>query len=125
MHGSRHLALMFLFGALLIGGALGFSATRVLERERGCGPRDSRGMRESLARDLELTAAQRAAIDTILDVRHRQMSAIMAPVRPRLDAVGDTARQQISRLLDDRQRARFQEMHFKLKIKSQKPGGRP
>lgn len=124
MHGSRHLALMFLFGALLIGGALGFSATRVLERERGCGRKDARGMRESLARDLQLTAAQRVAIDTILDVKHREMSAIMAPVRPRLDAVSDTARQQISRLLDERQRARFQEMHFKRKLKTQKPGER-
>ena len=112
MQRSRHLALMFLLGAVLVGGALGFTADRVFLRDRLClrwG--DHREMRARFAEDLGLTAAQRAAVDTILDERHRQMTELLRPVRPQMDSISDSARQQIRRLLTPAQQVRFDEMH--------------
>ena len=107
MQRSRSLALMFLLGALLVGGALGFTADRVFAGGRCARDGDPHRSRTWLTEELHLTAAQTAAVDSILERRHREMRAVIAPVRPRMDAVRDTARQQIRRVLDDVQRARF------------------
>jgi Spy/CpxP family protein refolding chaperone len=110
MQRSRSLALMFLLGALLVGGALGFTADRVLTGDRCAGNGDHRRSRTWLTQELNLTAEQSAAVDSIVERRHREMRAVIAPVRPQMDAVRDTARQQIRRVLDDAQRARFDEL---------------
>lgn len=112
MQRSRHLAVMFLLGAMLVGGALGFTADRVLLGERLC-PRwgDRRGMRASFADELDLTPAQRTAMDSILDERHRQMSAVLKPVRPQMDSISENARNQIRRLLTPAQQPKFDELH--------------
>ena len=110
MKQSKNLALMFLLGALLVGGALGFAADRVAVRDKLCAPVDRRGMRERMADDLGLTVEQRAALDTILDERHARLSALVQPIKPQLDAVRDTARQRIRRMLTAEQLAVFDEM---------------
>ncbi len=110
MQRSRSLALMFLLGALLVGGALGFTADRVLAGDRCARNGDHRRSRTWLTEQLNLTAQQAAAVDSIVERRHREMRAVIAPVRPQMDAVRDTARQQIRRVLDDAQRARFDEL---------------
>jgi Spy/CpxP family protein refolding chaperone len=107
MQRSRSLALMFLLGALLVGGALGFTADRVLTGDRCARGGNHDRSRTWLTEQLNLTAEQSAAVDSILERRHREMRAVIAPVRPRMDEVRDTARQQIRRVLDDAQRARF------------------
>jgi hypothetical protein len=109
MQRSRSLALMFLLGALLVGGALGFTADRVLAGNR-CAKNGDRRSFAWLTEELNLTAEQSAAVDSIVERRHREMRAVIAPVRPQMDAVRDTARQQIRRVLDDAQRARFDEL---------------
>jgi Spy/CpxP family protein refolding chaperone len=116
MHHPKQLAMMFLLGAVLVGGVLGFSADRILARERLC-PRwgDMRAMRQRFGDDLGLTAAQRTVVDSILDARHRQMSAVLAPVRPRLDSISANARAQIARVLTPAQRAKFDELHREMK----------
>lgn len=121
MIGSKSLALMFLFGALLVGGALGFTADRMLVSDRRC---DSRGMRKNLADELELTASQRTSLNAILDAKHREMDAIMSTVRPRMDAVSDSARGQISAILDERQRARFEKIRLEMRGRRKGPGDR-
>src|SRR5688500_1903448 len=110
MQRSRSLALMFLLGALLVGGALGFTADRVLAGNRCARNGDNRRSFTWLTEELNLTAEQSAAVDSIVERRHREMRAVIAPVRPQMDAVRDTARQQIRRVLDDAQRARFDEL---------------
>lgn len=110
MQRSRSLALMFLLGALLVGGALGFTADRVLTGDRCARNGDNRRSRTWLTEELHLTAEQSAAVDSIVERRHREMRAVISTVRPRMDAVRDTARQQIRRVLDDAQRARFDEL---------------
>jgi Spy/CpxP family protein refolding chaperone len=110
MQRSRSLALMFLLGALLVGGALGFTADRVLTGDRCARNGDNRRSRTWLTEELNLTAVQSAAVDSIVERRHREMRSVISTVRPRMDAVRDTARQQIRRVLDDAQRARFDEL---------------
>ena len=110
MQRSRSLALMFLLGALLVGGALGFTADRVLTGERCAKSGDNRRSFAWLTEELHLSAEQSAAVDSIVERRHREMRAVIAPVRPQMDAVRDTARQQIRRVLNESQRARFDEL---------------
>jgi Spy/CpxP family protein refolding chaperone len=110
MQRSRSLALMFLLGALLVGGALGFTADRVLAGDRCGRDGDQRRSRGWLSEELNLTPEQRAAVDSIFERRHRELRAVIATVRPRMDAVRDTARQQIRGVLDEGQRARFDEI---------------
>jgi Spy/CpxP family protein refolding chaperone len=110
MQRSRSLALMFLLGALLVGGALGFTADRVLAGDRCGKDGEQRRSRSWLSDELNLAPEQRAALDSIFERRHREMRAVISTVRPRMDAVRDTARQQIRAVLTDAQRARFDEI---------------
>ena len=48
-------------------------------------------------------------MDSLLDIRHRELSRIVAPVRPQLDSVREATRVQIKRLLDPGQQKRFQD----------------
>ena len=119
MRGSKQLAMMFLLGAVLVGGVLGFTADRVMMREHVCVKKEmsQTAFREQFATDLALTPAQRVAVDSILDFRHNQMDAVMAPVRPKMDAIRDSSRAQILRVLDERQRAQFEAMRQKMRNK--------
>ena len=54
------------------------------------------------------TAAQRAAVDSILDKRNHDMNEVMAPVKPALDSLREHSRADIKRLLDAEQQKRFQ-----------------
>lgn len=139
MRRSKALALVFLGSTLIVGAAAGFTVDRVLAR-RVCERTDDRGsFREYLARKLDLTPSQRAAVDSILDKRHRDWqavmdpfeprldsararldsarawydstrSAVLTPVRPQLDSIRVAARAEIFKVLDDRQDPLFQQM---------------
>ncbi|HEX6534629.1 MAG TPA: hypothetical protein VF041_08525 [Gemmatimonadaceae bacterium] len=113
MQRSKALALVFLVGTLVVGGALGFTADRLLVKDP-CPSSDRQAMRESLAERLGLTPAQRAAVDSILDKRHRDMKAVidpaLVPVRPELDSIRLAARAEIFKLLDARQKPILQQM---------------
>src|SRR6185437_306111 len=112
MQRSKSLAMMFLLGTLVVGGALGFSADRLFTREPLCRTSaDSSGSwRDRFAAELQLTSAQRVALDSILDKRHRDINAIYATVRPRTDSVKQRARADFMKLLDQNQQQRFQQL---------------
>src|SRR5512134_2715265 len=97
MNNSKQLAVMFLLGAFLVGGALGFTADRVWGRESAC--RDPRSSRALLYDRLELTTAQRAAWDSIIDDRHDQYQVLLKPLRPQMDSIRLRARAQLRALL--------------------------
>jgi Spy/CpxP family protein refolding chaperone len=67
-------------------------------------------MRTRLANELRLDAAQRSALDTILDTRNRVYDDLVDPIRPQLDSVGTDARQQIRQLLTPEQLAIYDKM---------------
>lgn len=103
MQRSKQQALMFLLGAVLVGGVLGFSADRVLhEQPRNWAPR----MR--MYDDLELSEAQRARMDSLLDDRNCQIGAVMKPVRPHLDSIKKAAHQQMLQILTPEQQAKLE-----------------
>ncbi len=128
MRSSKGLALAFVSGALLVGGVLGFTANRVMERSEDCAVSATRAaMRERLADDLGLSSAQRAKLDTILDAKRASMQAALEPVRPAMRAIGDTAALRIEGMLDAAQRAKFAAMraaHEKREHESQGKGER-
>lgn len=107
MQSSKHLAMAFLLGAVLVGGALGFTADRVWMRDVPCN--DPRASRALLSDRLELNKAQRAALDSILDDRHRQYDSLFKPIRPQMDSIRLRSRAQIRALLTTpEQRERFE-----------------
>ena len=116
MRQSKHLALMFLLGALVVGGALGFTADRVMLRDQiSTRNRDQRALRERMADDLGLSPTQRATLDSILDERHERITALMQPIKPQLDAVKDTARQRIRQMLTPEQQAKWDDMQRQMR----------
>ena len=116
MDRSKGYALMFLLGAFVAGGALGFTADRVMDaqREHGRGPR---AYRQRMAEELKLTPKQQTAIDSLIEQKHRQIVALYKPVQPQLDSiaklareVSDSTHEQIKRLLNPDQQARLDKM---------------
>ena len=108
MQRSKNLAMMFLLGAVLVGGALGFTADRVWMRDATiCS--DPKASRALLYDRLDLTSAQRAAWDSILDDRHRQFDSLFKPIRPQMDSIRARSRAQMRALLTTpKQRERFE-----------------
>lgn len=93
-------AFAFLLGATLVGGVLGFTADRLVARDRLC-PRwgDQAAMRRVFGDQLALNTSQRAAVDSILDAKHRQIAALVRPVQPQIDSVSEHAAGLIRALL--------------------------
>lgn len=76
MQRSKQHALMFLLGAALVGGALGFSADRYLGHEKFA---SSYGPRSKFYDDLGLTVQQRAMIDSLSFQHGCAVKAVLAP----------------------------------------------
>ena len=104
MQRSKQQALMFLLGAVLVGGALGFTADQVWNQKS----RKSWAPRQRMYDDLALSDAQRIAMDSLLDEQNCQVGAVMKPVRPRLDSIRAAARQQMTSILNADQQARLE-----------------
>jgi len=68
---------------------------------------DQRAVRAQLHEDLGLSPAQRASVDSILDARNARKATLIAPIKPQLDAVEDSARAAIRLRLDPSQQARW------------------
>jgi hypothetical protein len=115
---SKNAALAFLLGAALVGGAFGFTADRLVTRDRIC-PRwgDEQAMRHRFGDELNLSTAQRAAVDTILTAKHRAIAALVKPIRPELDSISDEATRRIKARLDPDQQVTFDRMYKDMKAK--------
>lgn len=97
--------------AIAAGAAAGVTVDRWILRERLVNDwADPRAMRTKLADDLKMSADQRAKLDSILDTRNIRFDELMAPMRPRLDSVSVSARQQIRELLTPEQQTVYDEM---------------
>ena len=112
MRQSKQLALMFLLGALLVGGALGFAADRAVVRRQSPRWGDPRAMRTLFSNELALDDQQRS------DVQHgvrrdvgTRFTALLRPVRPQLDSVSDSANARIRLMLKPDQRQKFDALH--------------
>lgn len=104
MQRSKQQALMFLLGAVLVGGVLGFSADRLWDHEKG---RHWAG-RTRMYDDLALSGQQRSQVDSLLDDRNCQLDAVMTPVRTQLDSIRKVANQQMLQILTAEQRSKLE-----------------
>jgi hypothetical protein len=102
----KSLAMMFLSGAFLTGGAVGFAAERAVSPPRP-GSVSETTVIDGLARELQLSPDQRVVLDSVWDWRRRESRTIMATVRPSLDAVRDSARVLMMNSLDSAQKTAF------------------
>ena len=111
MQGSnKNLAMMFLLGATLVGGAVGFAADRHMVKDRLCAPKLSeRELRVGFYDDVGLSAEQRAAWDALLDERQKSMAAARASIKPKTDSIMEAYRQKTTELLSPEQRARVEQ----------------
>lgn len=105
MQRTKQQALMFLLGALLVGGLLGFSAGQALRHDKSADASWFR--REGMYDDLGLTTEQRAQVDAVLDQRNCQMRALMDPLKPQADSLREAGQEQMLRILTPEQRERF------------------
>ncbi|MEQ1691577.1 MAG: hypothetical protein ABMA00_09845 [Gemmatimonas sp.] len=103
----KSLALMFVLGAFLTGGAVGFAADRAVTRSRPQRQFDERAGRDSLAQELNLTADQRRIFDSVMDWRRERSREIMQQYRPMLDSVRDSGRVLMMQALDTAQQAKL------------------
>jgi Spy/CpxP family protein refolding chaperone len=114
MQRSKSYALMFLLGAFVAGGALGFTADRVMTREK---PSRGRPSIDRMAKELELTDAQRVQFDSITAGRRAQIKALWQPLRPQMDSIekiartiSDSTHEQLKRILTPEQGKKLDEM---------------
>lgn len=114
MERSKSYALLFLLAAFIAGGALGFTAGRIMSRDKHDRGRPSL---DRMARELDLTAAQRVQFDSISTRRRAQMRELWAPLRPQMDSIqalgkvlGDSTHEQFKRVLTPQQAVKLDEM---------------
>lgn len=107
MQRTKALAFAALIAVLVVGGAVGFTVDRLVH---GSCSTTSRRNVDILADRLSLSSTQRAAVDSILDKRHRDFETALIPVQPKLDSIRLAARAEIFKLLDPTQHVRFQQM---------------
>ena len=117
MERSKGYAVMFLLGAFVAGGALGFTADRVMDSKHGRESRVPRAYRQRMAEELKLTPQQQRSIDSLIDLKHRQIVTLYKPVKPQLDSiagltriVSDSTHAQIKRLLNPDQATKLDRM---------------
>ena len=116
MQRSKSYALMFLLGAFIAGGALGFTADRVMSSEK----KHEHGSRSSLdrmAKELNLTPQQRVQFDSITSRSRAQMRELWRPIRPQMDslqeiakALSDSTHEELKRMLTPAQATKLDEM---------------
>jgi Spy/CpxP family protein refolding chaperone len=109
MQRPKEIALALLAAALVAGGALGYAAGRYTAAREGA-PGERGSTRRYLTERLDLTPAQAASVDTILDARRKEMTRLITPVQPQLDSARNAARQRIMAILTPEQQRRFQEL---------------
>jgi hypothetical protein len=103
-------------GSLLAGAGIDHWATRNARRGRGGPPgsgtpaEDSKRRAEMLDRmtkDLGLSAAQRAGIDSVMQRTDSALRVVRSEMQPRLRQIFDDSRAQITARLDSAQRVKF------------------
>ncbi|HWA57636.1 MAG TPA: periplasmic heavy metal sensor [Gemmatimonadales bacterium] len=95
----------------VVGSAITASAVRDDHGARGHGPT---WYIDLLDRELKLTPAQRDSVRAILDRREGSMDSILAEMRPRIDAVRQVIRGEISAQLSPAQQQQYRDLTARL-----------
>lgn len=103
MDRPKQQAIAFLLGAVLVGGVVGFSADRMFRRD----DMSIAEKRKAMYDDLDMSAQQRVAMDSLFDARNCQYDAIFRPIQPALDSLRTATRDKMNQILTAEQRARL------------------
>jgi Spy/CpxP family protein refolding chaperone len=107
MQRTKQQALMFLLGAVLVGGALGFSADRYLGHEKFA---SQFGPRARFYDELGLTQQQRSTLDSLEFVQGCAMKTVLAPHDSLLKAMKAHFRAQRDSVFTKEQKAKLDQM---------------
>jgi hypothetical protein len=103
MQRSKQQALMFLLGATLVGGVLGFSAERVFSKKPGMRV----PARVQMYDDIGIDSAQRVTMDSVLDETNCKLGDASRPLRPVMDSIRNEGFNTIKGLMTPVQRDAF------------------
>ena len=103
MQRSKQQALMFLLGATLVGGVLGFSADRVFSKKPGMRV----PARVQMYDDIGIDSAQRVTMDSVLDETNCKLGDASRPLRPVMDSIRNEGFNTIKGLMTPAQRDAF------------------
>jgi Spy/CpxP family protein refolding chaperone len=119
---SRWIAVAVMTATFLAGAMLGFAVQRIFASEPPAqaerAPRqehEDRRDRPSILDKLDLTPAQEARRDSILEKRRREMNAFWEQHGPAMRAIVDSTRAEIDRMLTPEQRAQMEAFREKRK----------
>jgi len=103
MDRPKQQAIAFLLGAVLVGGVVGFSADRMFRHD----DMSIAEKRKAMYDDLDMSPAQRVAMDSLFDARNCQYDAIFRPIQPALDSLRSATRDKMNQILTAEQRAKL------------------
>ncbi len=106
MQRSKQQALMFLLGAVLVGGALGFSADRYLGHEKIAA---SWGPRSKFYDAIGLSEAQRSTLDSLAFSQDCAIRTMLRPEKQQLDSIRATFKAQVRRVFTPEQLRKYDE----------------
>jgi Spy/CpxP family protein refolding chaperone len=104
MQRSKQQALMFLLGAVLVGGALGFSADRYIAHDNFA---SSFGPRSKFYDAIGLTEKQRTAMDSLTFIQDCSIRMLLAPQKPTLDSIRAAFKTQVRAMMTPDQLAKL------------------
>ncbi len=104
--------------ALLVGLLVGWFAASKFATP-GEGPRKGQ-MLERFSRELKLTPDQKEKVGKILELKREQITALRTEIRPQTDAIRNTAKLEIRKLLTPEQLESFNQLEAKWDVQRQK-----
>ena len=107
MQRTKQQALMFVLGAALVGGALGFSADRYLVHEKVA---TAFGPRPKFYDELGLSPQQRAILDSLAFARECETRVVLAPVDSAMKAIRTRFMAQRDSVLTKEQKTMFDKL---------------
>lgn len=115
MQRSKQQALMFLLGAVLVGGVLGFSADRIMSKK----PQHI-SARVRMYDDIGIRPEQRAKMDSVLDETNCKTQDLMKSIRPAMDSIRAEGSKALLALMTDEQRKAYdiREARFRAQMDS-------
>jgi hypothetical protein len=115
MQRSKQQAVMFLLGAVLVGGVLGVSGTRMYQHQKFA---EQYGMdRREFYSSLGLSTEQKARLDSLAFAHQCAVDTVLAPARPKLDSIRRSFRAAEREIYNSDQRAKIDQRVADMKKK--------
>lgn len=105
MQRSKQQALMFLLGAVLVGGVLGAASDRVWHHREIA--EQFSWSRQAFYEEIGLSSTQQTTLDSLLNQQDCAIRSLLAPQKPALDSIRASFKNQIHQVFTPVQQARL------------------